>query len=184
MSFWSRSGRKNASVTFFCSKNSSCSARPGRRRLATTRISISSHLRYTRTPTAPRFPSIAITSAALRTQRSSYDATDAPTLVLQNVYSSFQQAFPFHPQTSLTLFSSLQQTTDIGLTQNSGDTGLCFEIWFRKRKTQDTYTLQAVSPDVKEAWTRDLERILWEQAVHNRGRNRTRSGDKLGIFLC
>lgn len=137
-------------------------------------------------------------SQVLQSLLLSYDATDAPTLVLQNVDSSFQQAFPFssswvsadqqiwpfHPQTSLTLLSSLQQTTDIGLTQNSGDTGLCFEIWFRKRKTQDTYTLQAVSPDVKEAWTRDLERILWEQAVHNRGRNRTRSGDKLGIFLC
>lgn len=25
---------------------------------------------------------------------------------------------------------------------------------------------------MKEAWTRDLERILWEQAVHNRGRTR------------
>ncbi|XP_073323585.1 quattro [Pagrus major] len=60
------------------------------------------------------------------------------------------------------------KTSDIGLTQNSGDSGLCFEIWFRKRKTQDTYTLQAVSRDVKSAWTKDLERILWEQAVHNR----------------
>uniref|UniRef100_A0A671XPH5 Quattro n=1 Tax=Sparus aurata TaxID=8175 RepID=A0A671XPH5_SPAAU len=60
------------------------------------------------------------------------------------------------------------KTSDIGLTQNSGDTGLCFEIWFRKRKTQDTYTLQAVSREVKSAWTKDLERILWEQAVHNR----------------
>ncbi|XP_036958147.1 quattro isoform X2 [Acanthopagrus latus] len=59
-------------------------------------------------------------------------------------------------------------TSDIGLTQNSGDTGLCFEIWFRKRKTQDTYTLQAVNREVKSAWTKDLERILWEQAVHNR----------------
>lgn len=60
------------------------------------------------------------------------------------------------------------KTSDIGLTQNSGDSGLCFEIWFRKRKTQDTYTLQAGSRELKEAWTRDLERILWEQAVHNR----------------
>uniref|UniRef100_A0A3Q3KPC2 Quattro n=1 Tax=Monopterus albus TaxID=43700 RepID=A0A3Q3KPC2_MONAL len=59
-------------------------------------------------------------------------------------------------------------TSDIGMTQNSGESGLCFEIWFRKRKTQDTYTLQAVSREVKEAWTRALERILWEQAVHNR----------------
>lgn len=55
------------------------------------------------------------------------------------------------------------------MTQNSGDSGLCFEIWFRKRKTEDTYTLQAVNREVKEAWTKDLERILWEQAVHNRG---------------
>ncbi|XP_035517775.1 quattro [Morone saxatilis] len=60
------------------------------------------------------------------------------------------------------------KTSDIGLTQNSGDSGLCFEIWFRKRKTQDTYTLQAGSREVKDSWTKDLERILWEQAVHNR----------------
>ncbi|XP_017278402.1 uncharacterized protein LOC108239883 isoform X2 [Kryptolebias marmoratus] len=60
------------------------------------------------------------------------------------------------------------KTCDIGMTQNSGDSGLCFEIWFRKRKSQDTYTLQAVSRETKEAWTKDLERILWEQAIHNR----------------
>ncbi|XP_075952517.1 quattro [Anarhichas minor] len=60
------------------------------------------------------------------------------------------------------------KTSDVGMTQNSGDSGLCFEIWFRKRKTQDTYTLQAVSREVKDAWTKDLERILWEQAIHNR----------------
>ncbi|KAK2862364.1 hypothetical protein Q5P01_001897 [Channa striata] len=60
------------------------------------------------------------------------------------------------------------KTSDIGMTQNCGDSGLCFEIWFRKRKTEDTYTLQAMSREMKEAWTKDLERILWEQAVHNR----------------
>ncbi|KAK1901277.1 Puratrophin-1 [Dissostichus eleginoides] len=60
------------------------------------------------------------------------------------------------------------KTSDVGMTQNSGDSGLCFEIWFRKRKTQDTYTLQSASREAKDAWTKDLERILWEQAVHNR----------------
>lgn len=60
------------------------------------------------------------------------------------------------------------KTSDIGMTQNTGESGLCFEIWFRKRKSQDTYTLQAVSREAKEAWTKDLERILWEQAIHNR----------------
>uniref|UniRef100_A0A674E662 Quattro n=1 Tax=Salmo trutta TaxID=8032 RepID=A0A674E662_SALTR len=60
------------------------------------------------------------------------------------------------------------KTSDIGMTHNSGDSGLCFEIWFRRRKSQDTYTLQAGNREVKDAWTKDLERILWEQAVHNR----------------
>uniref|UniRef100_A0A667XN83 Quattro n=1 Tax=Myripristis murdjan TaxID=586833 RepID=A0A667XN83_9TELE len=60
------------------------------------------------------------------------------------------------------------KTSDIGMTHNSGNSGLCFEIWFRRRKSQDTYVLQASSREVKEAWTKDLERILWEQAVHNR----------------
>ncbi|XP_053338009.1 pleckstrin homology domain-containing family G member 4B isoform X1 [Clarias gariepinus] len=60
------------------------------------------------------------------------------------------------------------KTCDIGLTQNSGQSGLCFEIWFRRRRAQDTYTLQAEKQDIKEAWTADLERILWEQALKNR----------------
>ncbi|XP_056130265.1 quattro [Lampris incognitus] len=60
------------------------------------------------------------------------------------------------------------KTSDIGMTHNSGESGLCFEIWFRRRKSQDTYVLQAASRQVKEAWTKDLERILWDQAVHNR----------------
>uniref|UniRef100_A0A673NBV8 Quattro n=1 Tax=Sinocyclocheilus rhinocerous TaxID=307959 RepID=A0A673NBV8_9TELE len=60
------------------------------------------------------------------------------------------------------------KTSDIGMTHNFGDSGLCFEIWFRRRKSQDTYILQAPSREVKENWTRDLERILWEQAVLNR----------------
>ncbi|XP_028854928.1 quattro isoform X2 [Denticeps clupeoides] len=60
------------------------------------------------------------------------------------------------------------KTSDIGMTHNCGDSGLCFEIWFRRRKSQDTYVLQAGSVEVKEGWTRDLEKILWEQAIHNR----------------
>ncbi|XP_046704891.1 quattro isoform X2 [Silurus meridionalis] len=60
------------------------------------------------------------------------------------------------------------KTSDIGMTHNCGDSGLCFEIWFRRRKSQDTYTLQARSYEVKKDWTKDLERILWEQAIHNR----------------
>ncbi|XP_072304886.1 uncharacterized protein KIAA1755 homolog isoform X2 [Eucyclogobius newberryi] len=60
------------------------------------------------------------------------------------------------------------KTSDIGMTHNSSLSGLCFEIWFRRRKSEDTYTLRAASVEVKRAWTLDLERILWNQANHSR----------------
>lgn len=60
------------------------------------------------------------------------------------------------------------KTSDIGMTHNSGMSGLCFEIWFRRRKSEDTYTLRASSMEMKKAWTTDLERILWDQAAHSR----------------
>ncbi|XP_056241515.1 uncharacterized protein LOC130175196 isoform X1 [Seriola aureovittata] len=60
------------------------------------------------------------------------------------------------------------KTSDIGMTHSSGVSGLCFEIWFRRRKSEDTYTLKASSMEVKKAWTTDLERILWDQAAHSR----------------
>ncbi|XP_067327019.1 LOW QUALITY PROTEIN: puratrophin-1 [Anolis sagrei] len=60
------------------------------------------------------------------------------------------------------------KTADIGLTENSGESGLRFEIWFRRRKSSDTFVLQAGSPVTKQAWTRDITRILWEQATRNK----------------
>ncbi|XP_063816453.1 uncharacterized protein KIAA1755 homolog isoform X2 [Pseudophryne corroboree] len=60
------------------------------------------------------------------------------------------------------------KTSEIGLTHTLGGSGLCFEIWFRRRKLEDTYTFQAPSADVKEAWTCDLQKILWDQAIKNR----------------
>lgn len=72
----------------------------------------------------------------------------------------------------LTLLPSrlLVQTAEIGLTENVGDSGLRFEIWFRRRrKSQDTYILQASSAEVKSAWTHVIGQILWRQALRNRG---------------
>ncbi|XP_029363157.1 uncharacterized protein LOC115046732 isoform X2 [Echeneis naucrates] len=60
------------------------------------------------------------------------------------------------------------KTSDIGMTHNSSMSGLCFEIWFRRRKSEDTYTLKASSMEVKKSWTTDLEKILWDQATHSR----------------
>uniref|UniRef100_A0A3P8RL10 DH domain-containing protein n=1 Tax=Amphiprion percula TaxID=161767 RepID=A0A3P8RL10_AMPPE len=49
-----------------------------------------------------------------------------------------------------------------------GDSGLRFEIWFRRRTSKKTFILQASSADVKLAWTSDIARILWTQATRNK----------------
>uniref|UniRef100_A0A4W3IIJ2 Pleckstrin homology domain containing, family G (with RhoGef domain) member 4 n=1 Tax=Callorhinchus milii TaxID=7868 RepID=A0A4W3IIJ2_CALMI len=60
------------------------------------------------------------------------------------------------------------KTADIGLTETSGESGLRFEIWFRRRKSNDTYILQASSQEVKHAWANDIAKILWQQATRNK----------------
>lgn len=60
--------------------------------------------------------------------------------------------------------------TDIGLTPKVNDSLTKFEIWFRKRKPNDTFTLQAMSQEVKKAWTEELSQLLWKQAIRNRGK--------------
>ncbi|XP_049559731.1 puratrophin-1 [Orcinus orca] len=57
---------------------------------------------------------------------------------------------------------------DLGLTECSGDSNLRFEVWFRRRKARDTFVLQAASLATKQAWTADISRLLWRQAVHNK----------------
>ncbi|XP_019511447.1 PREDICTED: puratrophin-1 [Hipposideros armiger] len=57
---------------------------------------------------------------------------------------------------------------DLGLTECCGDSNLHFEIWFRRRKARDTFVLQAASLATKQAWTADISRLLWKQAVHNK----------------
>ncbi|XP_032417541.1 puratrophin-1 isoform X1 [Xiphophorus hellerii] len=61
------------------------------------------------------------------------------------------------------------KTADVGLTESSGDDGLRFEIWFRRRTAKNqTFVLQAASADAKHAWTADVARILWSQAARNK----------------
>lgn len=60
---------------------------------------------------------------------------------------------------------------DIGLTENIGDSGLRFEVWYRrwkKGRAGETFVLQAVSNHVKISWTTDITRILWRQASRNK----------------
>ncbi|XP_076357905.1 uncharacterized protein LOC143250793 isoform X3 [Tachypleus tridentatus] len=58
--------------------------------------------------------------------------------------------------------------TDIGMTEQVGDSPNKFEIWFRKRKQSDTYVLQAPNPEVKQAWVLEISKLLWKQALRNR----------------
>ncbi|XP_068941991.1 puratrophin-1 [Petaurus breviceps papuanus] len=60
------------------------------------------------------------------------------------------------------------KTADIGLTENFGESGLCFEIWFRRRKASDTFVLQALTAENKQAWTADIASLLWRQAARNK----------------
>nr|XP_033475941.1 puratrophin-1 isoform X2 [Epinephelus lanceolatus] len=61
------------------------------------------------------------------------------------------------------------KTADVGLTESTGDNGLRFEIWFRRRTSKNqTFILQAPMSEVKHAWTSDIARILWTQATRNK----------------
>uniref|UniRef100_A0A1B0DAJ4 Uncharacterized protein n=1 Tax=Phlebotomus papatasi TaxID=29031 RepID=A0A1B0DAJ4_PHLPP len=60
------------------------------------------------------------------------------------------------------------KTSDIGLTAHVGDSSTKFEIWFRKRKPDDTWTLQSMSEDIKNVWTEEISKLLWKQARKNR----------------
>ncbi|XP_045065910.1 puratrophin-1 isoform X2 [Coregonus clupeaformis] len=61
------------------------------------------------------------------------------------------------------------KTADVGMTEMSGDNGLRFEVWFRRRTSKNqTYVLQASNTDIKHAWTSNIARILWQQATRNK----------------
>ncbi|XP_052126666.1 puratrophin-1-like isoform X2 [Frankliniella occidentalis] len=76
--------------------------------------------------------------------------------------------FPDRKNLDLYIYKHSIKMTDIGLTARLGDNSTRFEIWFRKRKPHDIFTLQAASQDVKQAWTEDISQLLWKQALKNR----------------
>lgn len=65
------------------------------------------------------------------------------------------------------IYKNSIKTADIGLTAHI-DSPFKFEIWFRKMKPEDTWTLQCISEDMKNAWTDEVSRLLWKQACRNR----------------
>ena len=74
---------------------------------------------------------------------------------------------------------SLQpQMTDIGMTENIGESGLKFMIWFRRRRSNNdkAYTLHCKNMQIKKEWTDQISKLLWQQAFKSKG--------KLFIKLC
>ncbi|XP_078005329.1 puratrophin-1-like [Phascolarctos cinereus] len=67
------------------------------------------------------------------------------------------------------LYKHSFKTADIGFTDSYGESGLCFEIWFRRRKANDTFVLQALTPKIKLAWTANIASLLWRRAKRNKG---------------
>jgi len=65
------------------------------------------------------------------------------------------------------------KTAEIGMTENIGESGNKFEIWFRRRKShqtsQPTFVLQATSRSVKRQWVDEIRSLLWKQALRNKG---------------
>ena len=69
------------------------------------------------------------------------------------------------------VYKNAIKTADIGLTETVGDSTYKFEIWFRRRTDGATHTLQAPTIEIKQAWVREASRLLWKQAIKNRGKN-------------
>ncbi|XP_065342541.1 puratrophin-1-like isoform X3 [Cloeon dipterum] len=76
--------------------------------------------------------------------------------------------FPDRKNLDLFVYKNSIKMTDIGLTALVADSPNKFEIWFRKRKPNDTFTLYTASSDVKAAWTKEISNLLWQQALKNR----------------
>lgn len=75
--------------------------------------------------------------------------------------------FPDRKNLDIYIYKHSIKTSDIGLTA-VGDSPTKFEIWFRKRKPEDTWTLQSMNEDIKNTWTDEISKLLWQQAKRNR----------------
>lgn len=84
------------------------------------------------------------------------------------VLFSKARRFPDSKNLDIFLYKNSIKTSDIGLTAFVGDSTTKFEIWFRKRKPEDTWTLQSINEDIKNAWTEEVSKLLWQQAKRNR----------------
>ncbi|XP_053324516.1 rho guanine nucleotide exchange factor 40 [Spea bombifrons] len=60
-------------------------------------------------------------------------------------------------------FKQAYKTADMGITESSVDGDTRIELWFRRPKSRETVVLQADNPAVKEIWTNEITKLLWNQ---------------------
>nr|XP_033780102.1 rho guanine nucleotide exchange factor 40 [Geotrypetes seraphini] len=75
------------------------------------------------------------------------------------------------------------KTADMGLTEDIGDSGLRFEVWFRRKKSREAYVFQAGSTEVKQRWTSVIAQLLWTQASQNKDSQQMAVGNKSFLDL-
>ncbi|XP_075068927.1 rho guanine nucleotide exchange factor 40 isoform X2 [Mixophyes fleayi] len=60
-------------------------------------------------------------------------------------------------------FKQAFKTADMGLTENATEGDTRIELWFRRQKSRETLLLQAETCSVKETWTNEITKLLWDQ---------------------
>eukprot|EP00118_Oscarella_pearsei_P004282 m.18073 g.18073 ORF g.18073 m.18073 type:complete len:979 (+) comp27590_c0_seq1:277-3213(+) len=60
-------------------------------------------------------------------------------------------------------YKANMKTADMGMTENKGNDSCKFEIWFRKRKQQDTLVLMAKDSTKKMEWVQEIHHLLFRQ---------------------
>ncbi|KAM4052596.1 rho guanine nucleotide exchange factor 40 isoform 2-T2 [Anomaloglossus baeobatrachus] len=60
-------------------------------------------------------------------------------------------------------FKQAFKTADMGVTENATEGDTRIELWFRRQKSRETLLLQAETSNVKETWTNEITKLLWDQ---------------------
>ncbi|XP_072271344.1 rho guanine nucleotide exchange factor 40 [Pyxicephalus adspersus] len=60
-------------------------------------------------------------------------------------------------------FKQAFKTADMGITENATEGDTRIELWFRRQKSRETLLLQAEVTSVKETWTNEITKLLWDQ---------------------
>ncbi|XP_065065061.1 puratrophin-1-like isoform X2 [Rhopilema esculentum] len=82
------------------------------------------------------------------------------------------------------VYKNSLKITDVGLTENIGEKGLRFEVWYRrwrKSKKTESYILQASSCEIKDAWVSDIRKLLLNDL--KRSKDYSRSEATTGISV-